>query len=108
LYGVMAFAVAQRTKEFGVRIALGAQTGDILKLVFAEGMALAMAGLLAGIVLSLFLTRYMASLLFGITPNNALAFSSVAAVIALVVCIACLLPARSATKVDPMTALRTD
>jgi predicted permease len=108
LYGVMAFAVAQRTKEFGVRIALGAQTGDILKLVFAEGMALAMAGLLAGIVLSLFLTRYMASLLFGITPNNALAFSSVAAVIALVVCIACLLPARRATKVDPMTALRTD
>jgi len=108
LYGVMAFAVAQRTREFGVRIALGAQDLDVLALVFAEGVRLAAAGLAAGMVLSLFLTRYMSSLLYGVEPNSPLALAGVACVIAAVVSLACLLPARRAAKVDPIVALRSE
>ncbi len=108
LYGVMAYAVAQRTKEFGVRIALGAQTVDVLRLVFVDGLWLALSGLLAGVILSLFLNRYLASLLFGIAPDNLGAFGAVAAVISLVVGIACFLPARRATRVDPVVALHSD
>ena len=108
LYGVMAYAVAQRTREFGVRIALGAQDSDVLRLVFTEGVWLAAIGLSLGIALSLLLTRYMSSQLFGVGPNNPLAFGGVAALIALVACAASLLPARRATKVDPIVALRSD
>jgi predicted permease len=108
LYGVMAYAVAQRTREFGVRIALGAQRLDVLKLVFAEGIRLAAIGLTAGVILSLLLTRYMSSMLFGVEPNNSFVFVGVASAIFLVVSFACLLPARRATKVDPMVALRAE
>jgi predicted permease len=108
IYGVMAYAVAQRTREFGVRIALGAKETDVLGLVLGEGLRLAAIGLAAGILLSLVLTRYMASLLYGVGPNNPLAFAGVAGAIALVVSFACLLPARRATKVDPMVALRAE
>ncbi len=108
LYGVMAYAVAQRTREFGVRIALGAQDLDVLRLVFAEGVLLAAIGLGVGIVLSLLLTRFMSSLLYGVESNDPLAFAGVAAAITLVVSVACLLPARRATRVDPMVALRSE
>jgi predicted permease len=108
LYGVMAYAVAQRTREFGIRIALGANSGDVLTLVLGEGIRLAAIGLGAGIVLSLVLTRYLSSLLYGVGPNNPAAYAGVAALIALVVGFACFLPARRATRVDPMVALRSE
>jgi predicted permease len=108
LYGVMAYAVAQRTREFGVRLALGAQDSDVLKLVFTEGIRLAAIGLGAGMALSLLLTRYLSSLLYGVGSNDPIAFTGVACVIALVAGLACFLPARRATKVDPMVALRSE
>ncbi len=108
LYGVMAYAVAQRTREFGVRIALGAQDLDVLRLVFIEGAGLAAAGLGVGIFLSLLLTRFISSLLYGVESNDPLAFAAVAAAITIVVGFACLLPALRATKVDPMVALRAE
>jgi predicted permease len=108
LYGVMAYAVAQRTREFGVRIALGARKADVLGLVFVEGVRLAAVGLSIGIVLSLVLTRYMASQLYEVKSNDPLALAGVAALIGVVVSLACLLPARRATKVDPMVALRAE
>jgi predicted permease len=108
LYGVMAYAVTQRTREFGVRIALGARNTDVLRLVFVEGIRLAVTGLALGIVLSLLLNHYMASVLYDVKSDDPLALFGVAAVIAVVVSIACLLPARRATKVDPMVALRAE
>ncbi len=108
LYGVMAYAVAQRTREFGVRMALGARESDVLRLVLAEGLRLGAIGLAAGVGLSLVLTRYMASLLFGVNSNDPATLAGVAAVIAAVACAACLLPARRATQVDPMVALRSE
>jgi ABC-type antimicrobial peptide transport system permease subunit len=104
----MAYAVAQRTREFGVRIALGARELDVLRLVFVEGVRLAAVGLAAGMLLALLLTRYMSSLLYGVGSNDPLAFAGVAALIALVACLACLLPARRATRVDPVVALRAE
>jgi predicted permease len=108
LYGVMAYAVAQRTREFGVRMALGARNSDVLRLVFVEGIRLAAMGLAAGIALSLVLTRYMAAQLYDVRSNDPLALAGVAGVIAAVVSVACLLPARRATRVDPMVALRSE
>ncbi|MFY9925915.1 MAG: ABC transporter permease [Opitutaceae bacterium] len=108
LYGVMAYAVAQRTQEFGVRIALGAQNLDLLRLVLIEGVKLVVLGLGVGIALSLVLTRFMASLLYGVTSDDPLAIAGVATAIALVVSLACYLPARRATKIDPVVALRAE
>jgi predicted permease len=108
LYGVMAYAVAQRTREFGVRMALGAQNSDVLRLVLGEGLRLGAAGLCAGLGLSLVLMRFMASLLYGVSAYDPAALATVAAVIAAVACAACLLPARRATQVDPMVALRSE
>ena len=108
LYGVMAYAVAQRTREFGVRIALGARPLDILKLVFGEGTRLATVGLLLGALGALTLTKFMSSMLYGVQPNDPIAYAGVAGLLALVAGLACFLPARHATKVDPMVALRAD
>jgi predicted permease len=108
LYGIMAYAVAQRTREFGVRLALGAQKMDVLRLVLMEGAKLAALGLGAGFVLSLILIRFMSSLLYGVEPNDPLAYAAVAAAITLVVSVACFLPARRATMVDPLVALRAE
>jgi predicted permease len=108
LYGVMAYAVAQRTREFGVRIALGARGRDVLGMVFLEGLRLAAIGLAAGIALSLLLTRYLASQLYDVRSNDPGALVCVAVLIAAVVSVACLLPARRATKVDPTVALRAE
>jgi predicted permease len=108
LYGVMAYAVAQRTREFGIRLALGAQGADVLRLVFTEGVRLAAIGLLIGIALSLALTRFMASLLYSVQSNDPVAYAGVTLVIAAVVAVACLLPAHRATTVDPTVALRAD
>lgn len=106
VYGVLSYSVGQRTREIGVRIALGAQRGRVLRATIAEGMKLAMAGATIGILAGLALTRGMASLLFGVTAHDPLTFAGVAALVALVSFVACYLPARRATRVDPMIALR--
>ena len=108
LYGVMAYAVAQRTREFGVRLALGAQRADVLRLVLGQGVRLAAIGLAAGLAASLVLTGFMSSLLFGLSASNPLAYAGVAAVLSVVAGLACLIPALRATRVDPNVALRCE
>jgi putative ABC transport system permease protein len=106
IYSVTSYSVTQRTQEFGVRMALGAQATDVLKLVLAQGALLALVGIGIGFAASFALTRVMSSLLFGIGPTDFLTFVLVALIVAVVSLVACLVPARRATRVDPMTALR--
>ena len=106
LYGVLSYFVSQRIPEFGVRIALGAQSRDILFLVLKRGMGLVSAGLAIGLVASFALTRLMQSLLFEVSASDPIVFAVIAALLAAVAFAACVIPARRATKVDPMIALR--
>jgi putative ABC transport system permease protein len=106
LYGVISYSVAQRTHEIGVRVALGAQSGDVLKLVIRQGMMLTFVGLVVGIGTGLVVTRVLTDMVYGVTTTDPLTFGVAPLLLLLVAFLACYLPARRATKVDPLVALR--
>jgi putative ABC transport system permease protein len=108
IYGVMTYTFSQRTQEIGIRMALGAQRADILRLAIGEGMLLVVLGLGSGILGALVLTRYLRTMLFGVTPADPLTFAAIAAILALVALLACFIPAQRATQVDPLVALRNE
>jgi predicted permease len=106
LYGLLAYEVACGTREIGIRMALGAQTRDVLRTIILRGLALAAAGAFAGIFVAVGVTRYIESMLYGVKPVDALTFICVSALLMIVATAACWIPARRATRVDPMVALR--
>ncbi len=108
IYGVMSYSVAQRRNEIGVRMALGSQARDVLRLVLGQGLALVLVGVACGVLGALALTRVMASLLYGVSATDPLTFAALALLLTVISMLACYLPARRAARVDPLTALRYD
>ena len=106
IYGVMAYAVSQRTREIGIRMALGAQLNDVLRMVLGHGMKLTAIGVVVGLAASFALTRVLKTLLFGVTPSDLLTFAAVSVALMAIALLASYIPARRATKVDPLIALR--
>jgi len=108
IYGILAYAVTERTHEIGVRLALGAQPRDVLSMIVAQGMAMTAAGAAIGVVAALAVTRLMSSLLFGISAADPMTFAAIPLLLGVVAFVACYVPARRATRVDPLVALRTE
>jgi ABC-type antimicrobial peptide transport system permease subunit len=108
IFGVLAFSVSQRTREFGIRMALGAQSTAVLRMVLREALAIAAAGIATGLIAAAALTRSLASLLFGVAPLDLLTFAGAAALLATVALAACAIPAWRAARVDPAVALHQD
>jgi len=106
LYGLISHMVLQHTREIGIRVALGAQRSDIMRLVLGQGIRATLAGLTIGVIAGLALTRLLSSLLYGVKPGDWLTFLSVALLLLAVATAACSIPARRATRVDPIVALR--
>jgi putative ABC transport system permease protein len=106
IYGVVAYTTRQRTREIGIRVALGADRGGIYRLVLGQGFRLTVAGLFMGTALGLALTRLFKAQLFGVSETDAITFASAGLLVALVALLACHIPARRATRIDPMVALR--
>ena len=106
LYGVISYAVAQRTSEFGIRMALGAQAGDVIAMVLGQGLTLGLVGIACGAVGAVFLTRLMSGLLFEMGAFDVPTFSAMSVLLLLVTLVACYVPALRATRVDPVKALR--
>ena len=106
VYGVMSYTVAQHTREIGIRMALGAQPRAILKLIMGRGLVLVTVGAVIGVLASIGLTRFMESMLFGVTPTDPLTFVAIVLLLGVVALLACLLPAQRAMRVDPIVVLR--
>jgi len=108
IYGVISFFVSQRSREIGIRVALGAQPGQILKMVMREGLSMIVAGVAIGLVAAIALTRLLGGLLYGVSPTDPISLAAVAALFALVAALACYVPARRAMRVDPVIAMRSE
>jgi putative ABC transport system permease protein len=108
IFGVLSYAVAQRTREIGIRMALGAQERTVLQMVVGHAMVLAAAGIALGAVLALLISRGISTMLFSVTPTDPATFGAVAAILTVVALAASYIPARRATRVDPIVALRTE
>jgi putative ABC transport system permease protein len=108
IYGVISYAVAQRTREIGVRLALGAQRRDVTRLVMRQGLRLTLAGIVLGALVAVGASRVLSTLLYGVTAGDPLTYTAVAALLALVAVVAAHVPARRAARVDPMIALRAE
>ena len=108
IYGVMSYTVAQRTQEIGIRVALGATPASVLSMVLRDGLRLVVAGLAIGVAAGLALTRLVSSMLYGVSATDGATYAAIAVVLGAVAVIAIVIPARRATRVDPMLALRAD
>ena len=106
IFGVISYTVSQQTHEIGIRLSLGAQPSDVLKLFVGQGMALTAAGIVIGVAAAVALTRLMANMLFGVGPVDVLTFTVIVLLLSVVAFLACWIPARRATRIDPVIALR--